>query len=200
MLQIFFLPKRFTYLVDVLKLGDLAFTTCGADGHTLKDILESEKILKVIFDVRRDSDALYSHFGVNLDGVHDLQLLELATRGFSRRCVNGLAKCIERDAAMAWDEKSAWKATKEKGLRLFAPEKGGSYQVFNERPLSEAILNYCAQDVQFLPRLWSTYRSKLTPSWEKKVKDATKDRILLSKSPNFQPDGQHMAMAPAGWA
>ena len=33
---------------------------------TLKDILQEEKILKVLFDIRNDSDALFAYFGVEL--------------------------------------------------------------------------------------------------------------------------------------
>ena len=40
-----------------------------------------------------------------------------------------------------------WKKVKEAGNRLFAPEKGGSYNIFETRPLDPRILAYCAQDV-----------------------------------------------------
>jgi len=46
---------------------------------------------------------------------------------------------------------------KETGLKLFAPEEGGIYEVFNERPLSDMIGLYCVQDVQWLPVLYQTY-------------------------------------------
>jgi exonuclease 3'-5' domain-containing protein 1 len=52
--------------------------------------------------------------------------MELATRNYSKRCVNGLARCIENDAAMTFSERNSWKLGKEKGLNLFAPERGGS--------------------------------------------------------------------------
>lgn len=199
-LQIFVLPARYTYLIDVYTLRNEAFLTRGTNGQHFKDILESKNIPKVIFDLRSDSDALYSHFQINLAGIQDLQLMELATRNFSRRCVNGLGKCIERDAQMTLMERMAWKENKEKGLNLFAPERGGSYQVFNVRPLSDEIIQYCIQDVQFLPRLWSSYSTRLTASWESKVLEATRDRITLSQSPNFVNQGRHMSLAPSGWA
>lgn len=200
LLQIFVLPTRSTYLIDVYTLQDRAFLTRGTNGKHLKDILESDIIPKVIFDVRIDSDALYAHFNINLAGIQDLQLMELATRTFSRRCVNGLGKCVERDARMTLMESLAFRSTKEKGLNLFAPERGGSYKVFNVRPLSNEIMQYCCQDVHYLPRLWSYYKARLTPSWEARVLDATRDRITLSKSPNFIGKGRHMALAPSGWA
>lgn len=200
LLQIFVMPTRSTYLIDAFTLRAVAFLTRGECGHHLKDILESSAIPKVIFDVRTDSDALYGHFQINLAGIQDLQLMELATRTFSRRCVNGLAKCLERDARMTLTEKLDWQKTKEKGRRLFAPECGGSYQVFDVRPLPTEIVAYCAQDVQILPRLWSDYSGKPTVSWEARVSEATEDSVKLSQSASFNGQGRHMALAPSGWA
>jgi len=199
-LQLYILPQDRTYLIDIHVLGEEAFLTASNKGHTLKAILESEAIPKVFFDVRNDSDALYSHFQINLAGIHDVQLMELATRTFSRRLVNGLSKCIEREAPMTIAEKLAWKAAKEKGLKLFAPERGGSYQVFNIRPLPEEIREYCVQDVQFLPKLWTNYDRKMTITWREKVEKAVKERVTLSQGQDYNGHGRHMALAPAGWA
>ncbi|KAK4245446.1 ribonuclease H-like domain-containing protein [Corynascus novoguineensis] len=177
LLQIYVLPRRQAYLIDIHILGEKTFSTSSlTTGRTFKDILESSTIPKVFFDVRRDSDALYSHFQVRLAGVQDLQLMELATRSFPRRVVCGLAR------------------------RLFAPQHGGNYQVFNERPLPEEIRQYCVQDVQVLPRLWAYYYGKLTKAWEERVRDASRDRVALSQTPDFNGEGQHMALAPDGWS
>jgi exonuclease 3'-5' domain-containing protein 1 len=199
-LQIFVSPKNCVYLVDVFTLRDKAFSTPGKKGLTLKDILQTPTITKVFFDVRNDSDALFHHFQISLTGVHDLQLMELATRKFAKKFVNGLSRCIEHDAGMTTTEKSEWKDAKERGLNLFAPERGGSYEVFNQRPLTEAIKLYCTQDVMFLPRLWSCYHAKMTPNWWLKVEDATKERITQSQRSDYNPKGPNRALAPAGWA
>ncbi|KAK2590966.1 hypothetical protein QQS21_011345 [Conoideocrella luteorostrata] len=198
-LQVFVRPSGQTYLIDVKELQDKSFSTRGEKGLTFKDILESESIPKVFFDVRNDSDALYSHFKIHLGGIQDLQLMELATRTFSRRCVNGLSKCIERDAPFSYTERNAWMQSKERGLRLFAPERGGSYEVFTQRPLPDDIIYYCANDVQVLPRLWTQYNKKLTSVWKEKVWDASRDRVKLSQSPTFDGKGRHMALGPKGW-
>ncbi|KAL5396314.1 hypothetical protein PMIN06_012589 [Paraphaeosphaeria minitans] len=198
--QFYVLPKDHTYLVDIYRLKESAFSTTGKNSEScLKAILEAENIPKVFFDVRNDSDALFYHFKINLLGVDDLQLMELATRTFPKRNVNGLQKCIERDAPMTLKEKSAWTTAKEQGLKLFAPEKGGRYEVFNERPLAEAISNYCVQDVQFLPRLWSYYKAKMTATWAVKVQKETKERVLLSQRPEYNGHGKHKALPPQGW-
>ncbi|ORY69064.1 exonuclease [Pseudomassariella vexata] len=168
-------------------------------GLSLKDILESGTIPKVFFDVRRDSDTLFSHYGVRLSGIQDLQLMELATRAFGRRYVTALAKCIEKDANLNYTEKKAFTQGKSRGKMLFDPQLGGSYEVFSQRPLSEEILKYCTNDVKFLPRLWSIYDRKLTVAWRERVRVATNERVALSQGVMFNGQGQHMALAPVGW-
>jgi exonuclease 3'-5' domain-containing protein 1 len=195
-LQLHILPTNETYLVDVHTLGERAFSTVATNGNTLKSIFESESIIKAFFDIRTDSDALYSLFGIRAAGICDIQLMELATRSFSKRYIKGLAKCIERDLPMTLKERSDWKMSKEKGVRLFAPERGGSYEVFNARPLADDIKEYCMEDVRLLPRLWLHYSSKLTPRWKRRVEVATNDRIRLSQSVNFNKKGRHMALGP----
>jgi exonuclease 3'-5' domain-containing protein 1 len=199
-LQIYLQPENRTYLVDIHTLGHTAFSTRGSNGSTLKELLESESIPKVFFDVRNDSDALYSHFQIKLAGIQDLQLMELATRTFSKAHVNGLGRCIERDAPLSSSERVTWKLAKEKGLKLFAPERGGSYEVFNQRPVSDEIRLYCVQDVRFLPQLWNLYHSKMTQLWKDRVQEASRDRVRMSQSRDYIGKGQHMALAPAGWS
>ncbi|KAE8360863.1 hypothetical protein BDV27DRAFT_161282 [Aspergillus caelatus] len=145
-LQISVLPHNRTYLIDIHMLKENAFAKAASNGQTLKKLLETESVPKVFFDVRNNADALYNCFGITLAGVQDLQLMELATRNFSKKYVHGLAKCIENDAPMTLSERNAWKLGKEKGLKLFAPERGGSYEVFNVWPLALDILRV-VQDI-----------------------------------------------------
>lgn len=60
------------HIVDIHAMGRAAFTTSGIKGKSLQNILESPKYVKVFFDVRNDSDALCSHYGVKLQGVRDV--------------------------------------------------------------------------------------------------------------------------------
>lgn len=170
-LQIHALPAEQTYLVDVHTLGASSFSTPGSKSPTttLQSILQSPSIPKVFFDVRNDSDALHALFSVHLHGIHDLQLMELAARRARRRFVSGLAKCIEQDAPLTVRERLALVNAKEAGKKLFAPERGGSYAVFNERPMKEGIVRYCANDVCILPRLWRYYDGRIGAKWREKV-------------------------------
>ncbi|KAK3201145.1 hypothetical protein GRF29_213g1219701 [Pseudopithomyces chartarum] len=196
-ITIYVQPMDSVYLVDVYKLQTSAFTTPAADGTTLKSILESPTIIKVFFDLRNDSDALYHHFGVRLNGVEDVQLMENAGRpAFQRRYVNGLDKCITKDAPISHTEKQTWKSAKEKGLALFHPTKGGTYEVFDERPLKEDIERYCIIDVQFLPALRNLYWGRLDSTWKKKVIEETTKRVLSSQKADYEPHSNNKKFGP----
>lgn len=193
-------PQSQTYLIDVTTLGRIAFTTEATNGLTLKAILESPDIIKVFFDIRNDSDALYSLHDIHVQDIEDLQLFELAARKYDTRCVNGLAKCIERDMALPYSETQQWQLKKNEGRRLFAPELGGSYAYFDQRPRSTAMIEYCAQDVVHMPRLREIYLNRLCDAWYVKIRDETEARIRLSQSSTFNGKGRHMALGPAGWS
>ncbi|OBT61606.1 hypothetical protein VE03_08850 [Pseudogymnoascus sp. 23342-1-I1] len=185
-IQLLVLPTNLTYLIDIHVLGAAAFTTAGTTagggGRTLKSILEDASVPKVFFDVRNDSAALHAQFSVFLAGIHDIQLMELGTRrGGSRRLLHGLARCITSDLSLSAYEKRRWTEQKNRGRRLFAPEMGGSYEVFNVRPVGEEIALYCTQDVQFMPRLWAFYVVRLTASWRGRVRAETLRRVEESQ-------------------
>ncbi|KAK6387924.1 hypothetical protein LTR81_027264 [Elasticomyces elasticus] len=112
-------PESEVYLVDVTTLGRDAFTTASTGGCTLKPVLESRDIVKVFFDIRNDSDALFGLYEIRVAGIEDLQLMELASRNFSKRHVNGLAKCIERDSTIPFVERRGWQLVKDNGKHLF---------------------------------------------------------------------------------
>ena len=196
-LQVLVPPARTVHLVDVHTLKGQAFETSNAKGMTMKAILESEHFPKVFFDVRNDSDALYSHFQIGLRGVIDMQLLEFATRPVHGKFLKGLSKCVTETAALSWTESREFQKIKDAGSQLFAPEKGGRYEVFHERPLPTAIIDYCAQDVLIMPKLLMIYGSQLPEYLATQVHSETLRRITLSQSSHFQGKGRHMAEGPA---
>ncbi|KAF2218186.1 ribonuclease H-like domain-containing protein, partial [Elsinoe ampelina] len=199
LLTILLEPENEVHLIDVTTLGRLAFTTPGKDGRTLQAILESSKIVKVFFDIRNDSDALYSLHGIRVQGIEDIQLMELASRSGAKRTVNGLARCIQQATSIGWKERSDWKLVKEKGQKLFDPARGGGYHVFDKRPLSEEITSYCTQDVAFMPILRRAYRRDLCDAWWREIERETQARVQLSQSRSYQGKGRHMAEGPPRW-
>ena len=195
-IQIFVLPLRHIFLIDIHILQNDAFCTPNLSGTTLKSVFESELVPKVFFDVRNDADALFAHFQIGMQGVRDIQLLEVATRSWSKDKVVGLAQCIERDAKLPAEAKKTWKATKDSGRALFGPEDSSSYEIFNIRPIRQEIVDYCANDVVHLPVLWNTYSIKLSKKWASRVQEETDRRVLTSQAISYDPHGRDKTLSP----
>jgi exonuclease 3'-5' domain-containing protein 1 len=121
--------------------------------------------------------------------------MELASRnncsiGANRSFVAGLGRCIDRDLTnVPFAVKTAWQQSKTETTKLFDPNKGGRYEVFNERPMKEGIAKYCAYDVVMLPELYKVYEAKLAPPgekfWKVEVEIETKKRVELAKNPKY---------------
>ncbi|KAL1799947.1 hypothetical protein ACET3X_000289 [Alternaria dauci] len=220
LLTLYVPPEDTVYLIDIHTLGDRAFSTpatittttttaaplktaldattnAGDSTTTLKALLESSTVPKVFFDVRNDSDALFAHYNIKLSCIHDIQVMELATTTRrSRDYLVGLSKAIEYNASRLFithTEARLSKKIKGVGLKLFAPEHGGNYKVFEDRPLSEAIKNYCVQDVVYMPRLWKLYDRRMTDGgfWQVMALEAAARRVEESHQVGYQPNGPH---------
>ena len=197
-IQLFHLPQNHVFLIDIFVLQEAAFNTPNQSGTTLRSILESARVPKVFFDVRNDADALYAHFNISLQGVHDIQLLEVATRSRAKDRVAGLRQCIRYDGGLAAEVRQDWEATKARGQALFCAEYGGSYEVFNTRPMPQDIIDYCAHDVIYLPVLWKFYSQKIGKKWLERVKEETVKRVLVSQAESYEAHGEHKVLSP--WA
>lgn len=122
--------------------------------------------------------------------------MESATRTTttSRKYLNGLANCIEQNLFYDID-RANWKLVKEKGERLFQAKHGGSYEIFNRRPIPDDMVSYCVGDFQCLTELWDRFRWK-TNRWRDLVNEETKKRVAASQEPAYQPHGPNRALAP----
>lgn len=115
------------------------------------------------------------------------------SRNIPTKYVSGLAKCIE----LYVGPPKEWKEVKEAGIRLFLPEKGGSYTIFEQRPLDPRILEYCAQDVALMFQLEAEMKRTLQgKGWDRKVLLGSASRVAESKSSDYSGKGRHRAIAP----
>ncbi|KAK3068531.1 hypothetical protein LTR53_013824 [Teratosphaeriaceae sp. CCFEE 6253] len=156
-------------------------------------------VAKYFFDVRNDSDALFAHFGIRLAGVVDVQLLELACRTSARDKVKSLAHCIEEAQVLSQTEAQRWVDRKEKVVHMFDSSYGGSYEVFNARPLDPLLLEYCVGDVTILSTLAASYTEKLTEQWVEEVRVESARRVDASQQHGYLPRGPHKAYGPSAW-
>lgn len=188
------------YLIDIQRLGKTAFLTRNSSATSLKTVFESPTMPKVIFDIRNCSNALFSHFQISVDGIKDLQLMELATRKGSKDLLAGLVKCIEQDSSVSIAAQAEWQGAQEGASRLYRHEKGDRYEIFNERPMRPEIVEYCARKVALLPGLYKTYHAKLNlpgeAFWQFQVKNATKEWIKLSQSASYDENAKTKASGP----
>ena len=194
------------YLIDIHRLGEAAFSTSNDSSTSLKSILESPAVTKVIFDVRNASDALFSHYQISVDGIKDLQIMELACRQDSQEVVTTLTEatlteCVEKDSAISTAVKAKLQRMEDCARRLYDPNMGGQYEVFNERPIRPEIIQHCAQGAALLRGLYYVYNTKLLPDWQTfwrvQVEKAAEDRIKLSQSLGY--DGQAKHKDCAAW-
>merc|ERR1712008_273366 len=94
------------------------------------------------FDGRADNDALYHQFGVVMENAYDLQILHTLRFGeHADRFVKGLQRCLNDCGLPAND-------VKHLGKQIFSPDLGGSYEVWERRPLAQVLIDYAVADVQ----------------------------------------------------
>lgn len=185
LITIYASPLATTYLVDVTILGEASFTTEGDNlpGKTLKSLLEDKTVPKALFDCRNDSDALYNLYKVDMGGVIDLQLMELATRKRRQKAyVSGLARTIKDYGGLSPEALAEWEEVKQYGKKIFDtedPEAAGL--AFEERPLDEKLIQYSIQDATLLPVLYDTFDKSIQPLWRKKVEEETFWRLQLAR-------------------
>ena len=117
-LQMYVSALDTVYLLDIFVMGAPAFFTPGIhSGKTFANILENTQFVKLLYDCRRDNDALYHLFGVSMAGVVDLQLADIATRerANERKTVNSLSHALMQRLPLSANEKEGWKMQKEWG-------------------------------------------------------------------------------------
>ncbi|KAI0159795.1 ribonuclease H-like domain-containing protein [Xylariaceae sp. FL1272] len=181
-----------TYLIDVHTLGESAFLSPGRHTpSTLTSILESDSIQKVFFDVRNNSAALHYNYGIQLQCIDDLQLMDCSIQRKSK--VRSLATCITKDLDLSPSETLDTKQAKECDRDLFLPS----------RPFPDDIRAYGVKDVDYMPMLWDKYNVLIPTDWRDKLKLATEARITESQSEDFHEkwrNESYMSSSPPGWA
>ncbi len=166
------------YLIDVQSLGEMCFGDRGAGG--VRDVLESKDVpIKLMFDCRMDSDALFHQFDVRLENVMDAQVLDVATRrslGKMIDRVSGIAKCTGTyltsvETAVAADLKVRVK-------KLYAAEES---TLWAERPMTDDVRRYAALDVWLLIKLYEKMMFDLrddTDDWVARAFKESARRVL----------------------
>lgn len=188
-----------TYVIDVVELKEEAFTTAIDSGFSLKKLIEREDKVKLFFDPRYDSDALWHQFGVYPGGVFCLQMGDVAFRRQSGHRVNfvqGLSKVIKRYVRMTRREEMHMEDVKAKGKQMFLSEEGGSFDVWLDRPLDDVLVEYAACDVKYMIDAYDALKLYLTPRNFDSVWNISAARVGNCKGANAAGAGLKPSSAP----
>jgi exonuclease 3'-5' domain-containing protein 1 len=185
-------PTRRTSIIDVQTLEKSAFSTPNANGKTLKTIFEDPLIPKYFWDVRNDSDALFSHYQIRLAGVTDVQLLENASRADDKTYLHGLEKCVRMDLSLGFMERERWIRTKKEVQALMPND------IFSRRPLDDKTMQYCVNDVEYLPALRDVYSKRIKSEWREKAMDQSARRVVEACNPAYNPQSEAKKLGPWG--
>lgn len=181
-----------TWLVDVHVLGRAAF---DEDGGGLRELFESTAVMKVGYDGRADADALFHLFGTRLKHFYDVQIASCmrqdAEQDHKDRFVHGLKRAMEAHLTCDRARGRELARIKDEGRKLFAPEKGGSYDVWKERPMPEALARYATSDVSLLLEMKKAWQ-KYSPV-EINCSNAQR-RIDKALNANRPAKGRHLAL------
>lgn len=126
-----------------------------------------------------------------------MQVLELfirRSRGERTTFVHGLSKSMTSFRVAP----KGWARVKDKGVELFSPERGGSYAVFEKRPLDPLLLDYCSQDVGLMLVLEAAMQ-RYAPESNDFVFRESAARVALSQTSTYNGKGRHMALASVTW-
>lgn len=127
-----------------------------------------------------------------MEHVYDVQVLHsLRTSGPNDKYVKGLQSCLDSCEVVPPLEVGNLRLLKEAGRRLFAPELGGSYAVWNKRPLPPLLIDYAVADVRFLLEIKRRYGS---PALNPMVLNLTEERITKAVRGCKPATGEHMSL------
>jgi len=179
------------YLFDILKGGDRMFMERG-----LLAVLENDRILKVMHDCRRDSEALYFQYGVCLRGVWDSQIAYAVLaqlQGYKTPYPIGLNNLLRSCGC----EENAFKDS----VKFTMSAMKNFWEV---RPMSRIMIAYAAGDVSFLLRAYDAMLHDLSSffagyNFERMIRFYSNQYIetYVSSSGPVDPVVQEVCPAPS---
>jgi exonuclease 3'-5' domain-containing protein 1 len=184
-----------TFVIDFVLLGRAAVdTTVG--GISLKMILQSPAVPKLMFDPRCDSDAIFHQFGVLLNGVICLQILDIAVRRSQSQFVEynrGLNAMLATYRVDGIDNVEM-NRIKEEGKAMF----NANIELWKIRPLPDLLVRYSELDVESLFPLYRSFLSNISgySYWIKKVLEQSQKRVSVCHDPKFLPSLSSHRFAP----
>lgn len=179
------MAEQITYLFDIVTLGEAAFE------YGLQNLLESKAVRKVMFDGRSANDALYHNFGFKMLNVYSLQVLhafKFPAEARRNDYIVSFRKCL--DSTKVVRDRTKQEAIINRGKNLYAPERGGSYEMWNVRPLHPDLIQYCVASVKYLLPVHCCWRDR---SLDRIVEKRGQERIEAAINKNTPAKGHQLS-------
>lgn len=136
----------------------------------LIEILQSDKIVKVMHSSKGDSAALFFQFDIQLQNVFDTQVAHLVIEEHKGRI---LPRCIKlSDICCTYSENAEVSEEKDEIKQLYATKIGNFWEI---RPLTDEMIAYASGDVTALiPEVYETQKeymelNSLLPKFDERV-------------------------------
>lgn len=184
------------FILDISTIGQAAFHISLMQGQTLQEVIQSEDIHKVFFDARSAADALYYHFGIALQGVIEVQLLEFGARRGMKSFLKGLLKCVQGNMELSRIEREDFRSTRERLRSTIHLECGAEEPLLCTRPLEHAVIVLTILDVAYIASTWDYYDRQVRLDILPRITAATQARIAKSFTLDYNGQGEHMAKSP----
>lgn len=117
-LNISILSLNHTWIICLQSLGRWVVRLKGGHALSLCDVLESKCYIQLWWDVRNDSDALFTHHGIRLGNVWDVQLFELMIRYGPRHRLRSLLDTVKLYGTKFWSMRKVRKWVADKRLEF----------------------------------------------------------------------------------
>lgn len=189
-LHIFVAPRNVLYRIPLHGKRDLYLWFETVTGASLMSILQSRSIPKVFFNAQGLLYVLWKWHAVFLSGIHDLQLMELASRHqkFLKEDVASFSECVEGETIRIGE------------ITGRLPDKKGYYI---EDRISPTLPSVVIRRLELFPALWEIYHTRLCypgrAFWMEQVQLQTAERVADTRRPDFDPGVDDLALGPVEW-
>ncbi|KAI5475224.1 hypothetical protein MNV49_001735 [Pseudohyphozyma bogoriensis] len=186
------------WVVEVRKLGARVFQEKDDKGQSLKVVFEDDSVRKMFFDCRNATHALCKSYNVTVNGVFDLQLLELAHREASthhrQNHLRSLAATINAHPRVITGLKKIQQHRPAADSRLSTVSDNEG-----EQRREDARLENAAADVAVLFPLEEQLETGVPQHTEERILEESRKRVRYAQSVGYDPTSRMLVLAPLGW-
>lgn len=135
------------FCFDILMLGPALLGQ-----NFLGPLFMSPHMVKLCFDCRVDGDVLHTHFGIHIPHVYDIQVLyTMLFQANNDRFLKGLRHVLQTSGIISCPYRLHHILAAKTKIKTLMTANANLFQM---RPVTTELLQYCSSDVVFLLRMY----------------------------------------------